>query len=191
MMIHTNLDRAVLIATARHIAGVRFERLDESGSRTHARKFDVILSGSSGRRAGWGADHEAATWDEWGIFLNAIFALDPDARAAGYYEAREQFRWATGHRFDTLTPADQHRRHRWIVGVPYQQTCACGAIKRWDPPRGARVEPREFLAALASQVADVMPLGRIFPASVGSRYESNGRYARELGIVEIVNEDLR
>src|SRR4051812_48960247 len=107
MMIHTSFTRDAILAAGR-LAGVRFERLDQSGSRTHPRKFDVILSGSGGR-ANFGADHQAATWDEWGIFLNWIFWSDPNARAAGYYEDRERFRWATGNRFDTLAPAQQHR----------------------------------------------------------------------------------
>jgi hypothetical protein len=154
MKIHTNLDRDQLTAAAR-TAGVRFERFEQSGSRTHPRKFDVLLSGSSGRRANFGGDFEAASWDEWGIFLNLIFRADPDARAGEYYQAREHFRWATGHRFDTLTPADQHRNHRWRSHptLPGQQGCRCGAVRRWDVP-----EARD--AQLAAYAAVVRPDGR-------------------------------
>lgn len=184
MKLHTILDRTDLDYAARQ-AGVRFERLDESGSRTHPRKFDLLLSGNSGRGANFGGNFEAASWDQWGIFLNEIFKADPDARAAGYYEAREQFRWFTGKRFDTLTPDQQHRNHRWTSTGDHQQGCTCGAIRRWDPPRQAtgsgpvrpnlRPMPLDERAALLAERLDV------FPSSIGSRYESNGRYARELG----------
>lgn len=191
MMIHTSLTGRSLYQAAL-TAQVTFARLDESGSRTHARKFDVLLSGSSGRRAGFGADHEAASWDEWGIFLDQIFRLDPDARAAGYYTDREQFRRFTGHRFDTLAPADQHRRHRWVRGEDYSQGCTCGAIRRWDPPRQRTgsgpvrpdLAPSTNLHRWA-EAMDALPmrLGEIFGESMGasgSRYDSGGRYAADL-----------
>jgi hypothetical protein len=163
--IHTSLDRTDLIYAA-HLAGVRFERLTQSGSRTHARKFDVILSGSSGRRASFGADHESATWDEWGIFLGCLFDHDPQARAADTYRDRDHFRWSTGNRYDNLTPDRQHRNHRWQVGARYVQTCPCGAVRRWEARQTPETQP--------------MPLAEIFPDSISSRYESNGRYEREL-----------
>lgn len=207
MMIHTSLASRSVFYSAALAAGVTLHRLDESGSRTHARKFDVILSGSANHGGAFGGDYRAATWDKWGIFLAAIFAADPDARAAGYYECLEHFRWATGHRFDTLTPDQQHPRHRWIVGVPYQNTCACGAIRRWEPravPSRAPTTAREWLvqitgatlagtddgirdgATLAEwrqfsvddDTADDLDGDFDRSEDVGSRYESHGAYAR-------------
>jgi hypothetical protein len=188
MKIHTSLTRDDVL-TAGQLAGVRFERLKESGSRTHPRKFDLILSGSGTHGGQFGGDYQTATWDEWGIFLNLIFNADPEARAGEYYADRGDFRWKTSRRFDTLTPAEQHRRHRWVRGEDYSQGCACGAVRRWDPPRqttgSGPVRPRferptPLLAALNAASPDAMPLDAIFPPGIGSRYESAGRYERDL-----------
>lgn len=130
MRIHTSAIAPDLYVAAIK-AGVGFERNREHGSRTHPRAFDIILTGH-GRKAGFGADHITATWDEWGIFLAHIFSVDPNARCWAYSNATD-FHWQTGSRFRKLTRDQQCPRHKWIVGVPYEQTCGkCGAVRRWE-----------------------------------------------------------
>ena len=96
----------------------------EHGSRSRSRAFNVTLSGTGSRHRQWVRDGDtlppnAATWDEWGMFLAELFRRDPNA-IAGSYESGEHFRWVTGARFDTLTPADQHGAagHKWSGAYP-------------------------------------------------------------------------
>lgn len=111
MIIHTNLtfeEFGALVATPKLNADVFYDRWTESGSRTHARKFDLLLAGIAGptakngarrRRTNsgqWGAGYEwAATFDEWGWFLAALFDADPAARCGSttfpVYANREDF----------------------------------------------------------------------------------------------------
>lgn len=137
MRIHTSLTEQDMRDAAR-LAGVQFERLAQHGSRSRDHAFDFILTGSSGRRGNFGGDYEAATWDEWGIVLGELFRRDPNAHCGkNSYESGEHFRWVTGGRFDTLTPADQHRNHKWeysgvvVTGSYHVAECSCGAIQRW------------------------------------------------------------
>lgn len=130
MRIHTNLCRGMLDIAAKE-ARVTFERCTLHGSRTHDHAFDVILSGNSGRRANFGGDWEAATWDQWGIFLARIFADDPQAKCWAYTDA-DDFHWQTDGRFRTLTLTEQCPNHKWVSAVPYEQECRkCGAVRRW------------------------------------------------------------
>lgn len=120
-------------AAERAGAGVRV-KFTVHGSRSRARAFNVTLTGTSSRVPGWGKGEpgeHAATWDEWGMFLAELFRRDPDAVAPSAYESAEHFRWVTGARFDTLTPADQHdgAGHKWsgsypnLTGVYYVAEC--------------------------------------------------------------------
>lgn len=112
----------------------------QHGSRQRARAFNLSLTGTSSRRPNNAAggryahglgDAHAATWDEWGMFLAELFRRDPAAVVPKIYESGEHFRWVTGARFDTLTPADQHdgAGHKWsgyypnITGVYYVAEC--------------------------------------------------------------------
>jgi len=47
------------------------------GSRTHARAFEVSLTGES-RRNNQSNTGKAATWDQWGVFLSVLFDRDPE-----------------------------------------------------------------------------------------------------------------
>lgn len=120
MRIHTSLTagdlRAILKACrASEIFGaVHFSTLDEHGSKTHARAFEVKLGAllkvdGDGRRwgnsGGYGATSQtsgeyAATYDEWGWFLAGIFAFDPSARAGHNYADRADFNDRTGLAYD-------------------------------------------------------------------------------------------
>jgi hypothetical protein len=64
-------------------------RVGISGSRTHERKFTVRLSGST-RNAMRNLPDMAATWDEWGIFIAALFKLDSNAKI-GWYGSQDNF----------------------------------------------------------------------------------------------------
>lgn len=135
MRIHTNLCLGMVEAAAKH-AGVTLERRKLYGSKSHDHAFDIILSGTSGRRASFGAEHEAATWDEWGMFLGYLFENDPEAKcigAGGIYKNDGDFHWQTDGRFESLIPTAQHRRHKWVpTGYGYGRQCTgCSAIQRW------------------------------------------------------------
>lgn len=136
MRIHTALDEGT-IRQAIRAAGCTVERLNRHGSRSHAGSFDVILSGSSPRQ-GQAGGYMAATWDEWGVFLAAIFARDPRAKCSGAYLDAGHFAWATGGRYGpTFELSGQHRLHRWqwtgqVVTRTYTvHECECGAVRRY------------------------------------------------------------
>jgi len=135
--IHTNVLtwRAVHDATrAAGMQGVYLERCDERGSRTRARSFDVTLRGNSTRRPnpGTGRDRlegeHAATWDEWGMFIEALYVADPDA-LVGDYGPRHVFDAATRLRFEELTAESACPGHVWKSGGPRMRECKkCGAL---------------------------------------------------------------
>lgn len=129
MRIHTSTCINNFRDAARY-AGVTFERLEHHGSRSDLQAFDVILSGS-GRNHPWGRDYQAATWDEWGMFLSVVFAYDSTARAGDAYQGRADFHDKTSNRFWSLTPSEQHRNHRWSRGGYRYQSCECGAERSW------------------------------------------------------------
>jgi hypothetical protein len=132
MRLHTRLEQADLYNAARH-AGVNFAKFTVHGSRKAPRAFEVILTGSASHRSQYRAEsYPAATWDEWGIFLAELYRQDPNLSATYYTDALD-FHWQTDERFKTLTPAEQHRQHRWEYGVPYVNTCRCGAVRQWHP----------------------------------------------------------
>ena len=149
MRIHTNL----LVENLHHArrdsgAPLFFHTVEQHRSTTRERSFDVRLEGSGGRNNTglYGAgDYKGATWDEWGAFLGALFAMDPaawvgtSAKAPIYRDATD-FHRQTGDRFAKNEqghhlPLDTHPRHRWqhVAGYPAEvgdlaQTCAkCSA----------------------------------------------------------------
>jgi hypothetical protein len=138
MRIHTSAAYGAIYAAAREARVI--VRATEHGSRTHARAFEVQLSDGAGnawRNSGqYGAatwDGNAATWDEWGIFLAHLYGADPGARVGGslkrpIYADADDFHRVTCDRYRTLTPALQHKRHKWerVYGA-HRQTCKCGA----------------------------------------------------------------
>lgn len=134
MRIHLNLgyvEARDTVSAACRAASVYPERLTTHKSRTHQIAVDVILSGESPHRinsAEFGHE-QAATWDQWGIFLAAIYAVDPTAKSWAYADAAA-FHSQTGHRFnlerdnpvDSITHPDYRRTsHRWSVDreAPY------------------------------------------------------------------------
>jgi hypothetical protein len=86
ILTHDHFADAVRHASRQGQGTVWTEREDESGSRSHARKFDVVLvsDGTVNRRRTQGGEGFSATWDQWGHFLSALYAVDPDAKAGPY-----------------------------------------------------------------------------------------------------------
>lgn len=142
MRIHTNALPGHVLGLHRDIDGVSAD-VQVHGSRTHRYGLEVQLSGSGYRRNSghYGASDEiGATWDEWGIWLNLLFELDPGARVGRdfssnggrpIYANREDFHHCTDERYKTLKVADQHRRHtwRWETDGYGRSVCKCGAAQ--------------------------------------------------------------
>ena len=138
MRVHTNLSRDQVVACVP--AGVTIHHMSEHGSRSRPRAFNVVLEGSSIYGGQFGnQDYSAGTWDEWGIFLGALFALDPAAHVGKTYLDADHFHWVTGDRYRAeagLTVANQHKRHNWdykgvaVTGSYLVHECRCGAIMR-------------------------------------------------------------
>jgi len=135
MQIHTDHLTSSDLYDAARTAGSWLFRQNEKGSRTRARKFDVIVSGSSTRQMNFGLGEQAATWDEWGIFLNVLYQRDPLAHSYAY-AGLEHFRRLTHWRFDNLKLADQCPNHNWKFVQACMHDCVkCGATRTWEPKR--------------------------------------------------------
>ena len=110
------------------MVGVAVKKLEAKGSRSRKRSFDVTLSGTHK------GPSYAATWDEWGIFINALFVADPDA-IVGMYPSYEAFRDVTYCRFDNATQLLTRctkRNHKWeAAGGEINQCKWCGAQFNW------------------------------------------------------------
>lgn len=136
MRIHSNVLTAEDIrkaTTARGMKGVRLDGFTTHGSRKRERAFEVKLTGNSSHRPNGGTrgansenDEYAAQWDEWGIFLEELYTLDPDM-VTPYYKDWEDFGYQTAWRFENLTAEQTHKRHKWEFAAPRQFTCKCGA----------------------------------------------------------------
>ncbi len=119
MLIHTSATYGE-VCSAAESAGVLFY-VTSKGSRKRDRAFEVTLyvlakdalhrrygnSGSYGSK-----DDVAATWDEWGNWMVALYDIDPDA-IIGHYETEADF-------------YDQTRRHRDYVRMAHKE----GSIPR-------------------------------------------------------------
>ena len=137
MRIHTTLTVDDLYR-ARRASGapIHFEKLTEHRSTSHARAFEVRLSGTGGRNNTglYGAgDYDGATWDEWGAFFGALYELDQTARCGGTaarpgYANGRDFHRQTGHRF-TRRALDERK------------PCDCGVKYGGKPADGAEHFP--------------------------------------------------
>ena len=141
MKIHSDVITSQNISEATRAAGMRgvYEEHTTHGSRQRARSFNVKLTGNSTRRQnpGTSADRDvdfAATWDEWGMFIQALFVIDPEA-IIGQYKDYDAFQLHTADRFENLTAPYSHGGggHHWISKAPYVQECSmCDATRRFD-----------------------------------------------------------
>lgn len=107
------------ITAGRIAPTVGFKKLTQHGSRSKARAFEVQLESwdnadGDGRREGnsgsyGGGENYAATHDEWGWFLAALFAAEPEADATHYYNA-DDFHHKT---------TDNYRPTDYVPGWPH------------------------------------------------------------------------
>lgn len=137
MRIHSDTLTSLNVYEAARIARAEVE-VTSHGSRSRNHAFNVTLTGESKRRPNSGkrgaGDDYAATWDQWGVFLAMLFALDP-TMVTPYYADADEFHERTSDRFDVpfFWPADTHGDHTFrFAGTPREQACTkCSAVQRW------------------------------------------------------------
>ena len=119
MKIHSDTLTVEDIHTATREAGMRGVYADviAKGSRSRKRGFEVKLSGTNTRLQNPGTSRDrsveqAATWDEWGMFINALYQLDSNA-IIGPYRFQQHFDEVTYSRFEALTAPYAHGNHKW------------------------------------------------------------------------------
>lgn len=205
MRFHTSLTEAD-VRSVELPPGVHWHHVRQYGSRSRARGFEIVLEGNSCHGGQFGAlDYKAALWDEWGVVLGQLFALDPNARIARVYEGAEHFHYVTGDRFHPFNLPERlcprHKWGGWDRNLPSQSWCTkCDAVHRWDwnpdpeprddtarttrTERTERTGPRVWTATPADFLA-----GRCAPPAAAyvpqpdpelGKYASNGAYERDL-----------
>lgn len=109
MRIHTDhltpadVRAAVRSASDRTGAVVFIERESRHGSRSHRAAWEIQLSsdGTLSRRRNMSNTAYAATWDQWGWFLDHLFSVDPGmvvgSVGSPIYAGREDFHRKTAH----------------------------------------------------------------------------------------------
>ena len=100
MIVRSNTITLEDLHAATRKAGVRYQDtysregwyvpVREFTPRSYARGFEFFLSGSSRRASAHDPQEKAATWIEWGIVIDALFTIDPDAQV-GFYANRRAF----------------------------------------------------------------------------------------------------
>lgn len=90
---------------------VVYADVDRVGSRKRDHGFNVYLYGSSPYAAQHDRTEKAATWDEWGVFLDYLFEIDPQM-IAGQYDGRDDFER------QTREAVEHNKRYAEIVGRP-------------------------------------------------------------------------
>jgi hypothetical protein len=140
MKIHVSSNVTIdTVHNAAKAVGVTVEALTEHYSRTHDRAFNIVLSGSSNRNA-YGKDFNGATFDEWGVFFEFLYRIDPTMYVANTYFDYHHFNWTFNARYAQILDGDptvvECKQHRWnfdghnMTGAYSVQSCACGAILR-------------------------------------------------------------
>ena len=141
MRIHSDhLSPEAIYAATKGMDGVTATITKASKSRSRKRRFDVRMTGNSRH---WNASNtgHAATWDEWGLFIDRLFRTDPDA-IVGMYPDYETFRDVTYCRFDDFEHTAQPRgfhEHTWEAdGLSRIHVCSCGAQFNWGELQDVR-----------------------------------------------------
>lgn len=105
-----------------------YEPIREFKPRSHEYGFEIFLTGSSpynaAHQSNQGGEYEkAATWDEWGIVIDKLYAVDPNAQI-GHYTSRADFLAKTRDEADRIKTwhepkGYQARSHRapWLVAA--------------------------------------------------------------------------
>lgn len=134
---HDTLTADDITAAAEH-AGVTIVRSTAHRSATRRGAFDVVIAGSGRQGGQYGAlKHKSASWDEYGMFLEYLFARDARVTVPRVYADHDAFTFTTGGRFAALTPDGAHHYHKW-THEPYDRTatittvhCTCGAVQQF------------------------------------------------------------
>lgn len=122
MRIHSDILTQDDLGTASVTAGVRFIKRSEHNSRKRTHAFEVALSGDASHRSQADREQYGATWDQWGIFLSALFNRDPEM-VTPYYTSAADFHFQTNNRFARpLAFSERHRQHRWAHAGIYRNT---------------------------------------------------------------------
>lgn len=122
MRIHSNTLTQNDLTIAVNLAGAWFIKRTEHKSRKRSHAFEVALSGDAAHRSQADRDEYGATWDQWGIFLAALFDRDPSMVTPDYRDAAD-FHFQTHERFrDGLPLSERHRQHRWDHAGLYRNT---------------------------------------------------------------------
>lgn len=136
MRIHSDTLTDADLYRAAEEARVTLVDMTRKGSRQRDHAFNVVLRGESNRAPNFGNGSpmghgkRAATWDQWGVFLAALFDLDPDMLTP-YYRNAEDFHYQTSHRFAGGWPTDAHGDHTFEWIAPRVFGCTkCSAVKR-------------------------------------------------------------
>lgn len=173
MRIHTTIAEATEIYAAlgsqknlgRIADHVSFKKLEHHTSRSHAHGWEIQLEAferDNGRRAGnsgsYGAmqpeyDGYAATYDEWGWLLAALYKLDPQMLVYGQYTDAEHF--------DERT-AWTYNPERWL-----------DFVNEWPPFADDR-DPFPFVTGRSASTKRGYMIGR----RGADRARSAGRWAR-------------
>lgn len=136
MKIHSDVLTYGNVLDATKAAGMTgvYADIIERGSRSRKVGFDVKLTGTSNRNQNPGTSRDrdvekAATWDEWGMFINALYEIDNDA-IVGPYTDQSDFEYKTAGRYESLTAPYAHGNHKWEFVAPRQFQCKfCEAEK--------------------------------------------------------------
>lgn len=134
MRIHTETVFSGDIYDAARVARVTVERAGLHNSRSRDHAWDIALTGESKRRPNFGKypGEYAATWDQWGVFISALFKKDPDLTIPQAYATVEDFHRQTANRFQDGWPADAHGDHTFVYDetLGYQKCTKCSATSR-------------------------------------------------------------
>lgn len=136
MRIHTSATFQDVVRAAQ-IARVDLVVCSEHGSRSAERAFEVKLEGASRRRPNGGSSGAgsgyAADWDQWGVFLNYLFNIDPNTHCWAYKDSGDFDNKTESRFFKIGFPDDYHGDHRFEYDYPYTQKCSrCSAVRRWN-----------------------------------------------------------
>lgn len=112
MRIHSDILTQHDLTIASNLAGTWHIRRTNHNSRKRAAAFDVALSGSSPSRAQADREQYAASWDEWGMYLAALYRRDPKM-VTPYYADADDFHFQTHNRFREFDRSEHHNRHNW------------------------------------------------------------------------------
>lgn len=164
MRLHSDIITADDVRTAATFDGVGVHRLTEHGSRIRLRGLDVVLTGHGLRGGQFGSlgNARSASWDDYGIFLAALYAIDSDmvvgtSAKRPTYSDRHHFEQVTHGRFRALRIGSEgiHHNHRWKYDSPH--FFICKGMK--DRPCHAELDQTETPpAATPSRLRRSLPL---------------------------------